>query len=46
VAYEELADIINFYEIELQTIYNMLDEYEEYLWSGNLFYALMGGERF
>jgi hypothetical protein len=46
VAYEELADIISFYEIELQTIYNMLDEYEEYLWSGNLFYALMGGERF
>ena len=46
VAYTELLDIVAFYENELQTIYNMLDEYEEYLWAGNLLYALMGGERF
>ena len=46
VAYEELGDITGFYENELNTIYNMLDEYEEYLWAGNLWYALMGGERF
>lgn len=46
VAYEELVEITSFYETELKTIYNMLDEYEEYLWAGNFFYALMGGERF
>jgi hypothetical protein len=46
VAYEELGEITDFYENELKTIYNMLDEYEEYLWAGNLIYALTGGERF
>ena len=46
VAYEELCEITGFYENELRTIYNMLDEYEEYIWAGNFFYACMGGERF
>ena len=46
IANSELADIISFYNSELKTIYNMLEEYEDYLWHGNFFYALMGGERF
>ena len=46
LAYAQLNDVIAFYENELQTIYNMLDEYEEYLWSGNFWFALTGGERY
>jgi hypothetical protein len=46
LAFAQLADVIAFYENELKTIYNMLDEYEEYLWQGNIFYALLGGERY
>lgn len=46
VAYAQLGDVIAFYENELKTIYNMLDEYEEYLWQGNFIYALLGGERY
>jgi hypothetical protein len=46
LAYAQLDDVIAFYENELKTIYNMLDEYEEYLWQGNFIYALLGGERY
>lgn len=46
IAYSQLGDIIRFYEQDLKTLYDMLDEYEEYIWSGNLFYSLMGGKRF
>ena len=46
VAYDELGGIISYYKNELNTINNMLDEYEDYLWAGNFFYALFGGERY
>ncbi len=46
LAYNQLDDVILFYEKDLKTLDDMLNEYDEYLWSGNLFYALMGGERF
>ena len=46
VAFAQLKEIVDFYENELKTIYDMLDEYEEYLWQGNFIYALLGGERF
>lgn len=46
IAHDELGEITSFYENELSTINNMLDEYEEYLWAGNLIYALTGGKRF
>lgn len=46
IAYSQLADIILFYEQDLKTLYDMLDEYEEYLWRGNLFYSVVGGKRF
>ena len=46
IAFTQLDDIIAFYENELSTLDNMLDEYEEYLWQGNFIYALLGGERY
>ena len=46
VAYAQLEDVVTFYKTELKTTYNMLYEYEEYLWSGNFFYSFMGGNRF
>ena len=45
IAFTQLGDIIAFYETERSTLNNMLDEYEEYLWDGNFFYAFLGGER-
>lgn len=46
LAYSELRDIIAFYEADLLTLRQMLDEYDEYLgdWS-NFFDAIFGGER-
>ena len=46
IAYSQLDDIILFYEQDLKTLDDMLNEYEDYLWHGNIFYALTGGERF
>lgn len=46
LAVDQLKDVIAFYETELKTIDDMLDEYEDYLWKGNFFYAIMGGERY
>jgi hypothetical protein len=46
LAYSQLDDIIDYYQKELKTLDDMLNEYEDYLWSGNILYALMGGERF
>ena len=45
IAFTQLGDIIAYYEAELKTLDEMLDEYEEYLWSGNFFYSFLGGER-
>lgn len=46
LAYSELCDIIAFYEEELNTLKQMLDEYDEYLgdW-GNFINAFLGGRR-
>jgi hypothetical protein len=46
IAYSQLADVIDFYQNEVKTLDEMLIEYDDYLWHGNIFYALMGGERF
>jgi hypothetical protein len=45
LAYNQLDDIIDYYKKELKTLDDMLNEYEEYLWRGNFFYAFLGGER-
>lgn len=45
LAYCQLDDVIAFYNKELDTLDNMLDEYENYLCHGNFIYALLGGER-
>lgn len=46
LAYQQLLDVIVFYENEIKTVQSMLDEYDEYLgdW-GNFFKALFGEER-
>jgi hypothetical protein len=46
LAYSQLDDVIDYYKKELKTLDDMLNEYEDYLRSGNILYALMGGERF
>jgi hypothetical protein len=46
IAYSQLVDVIDFYQNEVKTLDDMLNEYDDYLWHGNIFYALMGGERF
>ena len=46
LAFSQLDEVIAFYKQELNTINNMLDEYEEYLRHGNLLYAITGGERY
>ena len=45
IAFTQLGDVIAYYEAELKTLDEMLDEYEDYLWSGNFFYSFLGGER-
>jgi hypothetical protein len=46
LAYSELCDIIAFYEVELNIIQTMLDDYDKYLgdW-GNFLNAILGGRR-
>ncbi len=46
LAHSELCDIIAFYEEELNTLKQMLDEYDKYLgdW-GNFLNAILGGRR-
>ena len=46
LAYSHLRDIIAFYEKDLETVNQMLDEYDEYLgdWS-KFWHAFLGGER-
>jgi succinylglutamate desuccinylase len=45
LAYSQLDDVIDYYKKEVKTIEDMIYEYEDYLAHGNLFYALLGGER-
>ena len=46
LAYSQLVDVIAFYEADINTIKQMLDEYDNYLgdWC-NFFNAIFGGER-
>lgn len=46
LAYSQLIDVIAFYEADINTIKQMLDEYDNYLgdW-GNFLNAILGGER-
>lgn len=46
LAYSQLQDVIAFYEADINTIKQMLDEYDNYLgdWS-NFLNAILGGER-
>jgi len=45
LAYSQLGDIKAFYERDLETVKQMLDEYDEYLGQGNFLYSFLGGER-
>jgi len=45
LAYLQFFDIINFYEEELAIIKILVGEYYDYLMSGNILYALLGGVR-
>ncbi len=45
LAYSELLDIIAFYENDLKTVQQMLDDYNNYLGEGNFWYSLLGGRR-
>jgi hypothetical protein len=45
LAYKQTIQIISFYEQELKTLYDMLEEYEEYLYAGNFLTALIGEPR-
>jgi hypothetical protein len=46
LAYEQLLDIADFYETDLVTVNQMLDDYDEYLGNWfNFFDALLGGRR-
>ena len=44
-AYSELQAIIAFYENDLITLQEMLDDYDDYLGKGNFWYSFLGGER-
>jgi hypothetical protein len=46
MAYTQLKEAEVFYNTELDTFGNMVDEYEDYLRHGNFLYAYTGGERF
>lgn len=45
LAYNQLLEIIAFYENDLNTIRQMLDDYEDYLNSGNFLEAFFGNRR-
>ena len=45
LAYLQLLDIKAFYEQDLKTIQQMLNEYTEYLEKGNFWYSFLGGMR-
>ena len=45
IAYTELQEIRSFYEKDLQTITDMINEYDDYLGHGHFWYSFLGGER-
>jgi hypothetical protein len=45
LTYSELLEIIAFYENDLKTVQQMLDDYDKYLGEGNFWYAFFGGRR-
>lgn len=45
LAYVQLRDLTGFYEKDLNTLKQMLDEYDEYLGQGHFWYSFLGGER-
>lgn len=45
LAYVRLLDILDFYQKDLNTIQQMLDDYNEYLCKGNFWYSFLGGRR-
>lgn len=44
LAYKATIKVLNFYEEELKIIYDMLDEYEAYLFDGNFISAFLFGD--
>lgn len=45
LAYAQLQDVISFYERDLDTLKNMIKDYDEYLGDGYFWYSLLGGKR-
>lgn len=45
LAYSQLRDVITFYEDDVNTLQQMLDEFDEYVEKGNFLYTILGGER-
>lgn len=45
LAYQRLFTVMEFYKKEIETLTDMLDEYETYLFSGNLLWAYIGFHR-
>lgn len=45
LAYNEIGEITAFYEEELDTLLQMLDEYDKYLEQGHFWYSILGGKR-
>lgn len=46
MAYAEIQEVIDFYERELSTLNQMIEEFYNYLSHGNLLYSFLGGNRF
>ncbi len=45
LAYTQLLNIVAFYEKDLNTVQQMLADYDEYLGEGNFWYSVFGGRR-
>lgn len=45
LAYQQMQQVVSFYEHELQTVKDMIDEYETYLASGHFLWAFLGDPR-
>jgi hypothetical protein len=44
-AYQQLIQVISFYQHEVAVISDMLDEYAAYLFAGNFLFAVLGETR-
>jgi hypothetical protein len=45
LAHSQILDIIAFYKNELNTLRQMIDDYDEYLGDGHFWYSFLGGQR-